>query len=183
MIQYSQDIISQYSSEFHRELFRIILGISHGNVQWIFHKHIFAWWVFTILIMEVNAKNFFPNNKMELLSNANCNDTHITCMCQVLDVLCIGTGSGNVLIYDFDTSSGHWHIWILPVIYSRNLTAMFSTSVRTIWNWTSSDCIFLSCNVRILEWIHTQGTPCSKQPRYLNFKWLQQDSNPEPLSL
>ena len=49
---------------------------------------------------------------MELLSNANCNDTHITCMCQVLDVFWIGTGSANVLIYDFDTSLGHWHIWI-----------------------------------------------------------------------
>ena len=91
-------------------LFRNIPRNFIGNfsgLYWEYLKHIFAWWVFTILIMEVNVKNFFPNNKMELLSNANCNDTHITCMCQVLDVFWIGTGSANVLIYDFDTSLGH----------------------------------------------------------------------------
>ena len=48
--------------------------------------------------------------------------------------------------------------------------------------------MFLSCHVRISEWIHTLqlpgcwGTPCSKQARNLKFKWLQLDSNPEPLS-
>ena len=51
-----------------------------------------------------------------------------------------------------------------------------------------SDCMFLSCHVRVSEWIHTlklpecQGTPCSKQARNLKVKWLQLDSNPEPLS-
>ena len=50
------------------------------------------------------------------------------------------------------------------------------------------DCMLLSCYVRISESIHTlylpecQGTPCSKQARYLKFKWLQRDSNPQPLS-
>ena len=44
-------------------------------------------------------------------------------------------------------------------------------------------CMFLSCHVRISEWIHTpwfpvcQETPCSKQARNLKFKWLQLDSN------
>ena len=28
-----------------------------------------------------------------------------------------------------------------------------------------------------------QETPCSEQVRYLKFKWLQQDSNPQPLNL
>ena len=48
--------------------------------------------------------------------------------------------------------------------------------------------MFLSCHVCISEWVHTlylpecQGTPCSKQARYLKFKWLQRDSNPQPLS-
>ena len=27
-----------------------------------------------------------------------------------------------------------------------------------------------------------QGTPCSKQARYLKIKWLQRDSNPQPFS-
>ena len=47
---------------------------------------------------------------------------------------------------------------------------------------------FLSCHVRGSEWIHTlqlpgfQGNPCSKQARNLKFKWLQRDSNSQPLS-
>ena len=27
-----------------------------------------------------------------------------------------------------------------------------------------------------------EGTPCSKETRYLTLKWLQRDSNPQPLS-
>ena len=47
------------------------------------------------------------------------------------------------------------------------------------------DSMFLSCQVRIWEWIHTlqlpecQGTPCSKQASYLKIMWLQRDSNPK----
>ena len=50
------------------------------------------------------------------------------------------------------------------------------------------DCMFLSCHVRVSEWIHTlwlpecQGTPWSKQARNLKFKWLPLDSKPQPLS-
>ena len=50
------------------------------------------------------------------------------------------------------------------------------------------DCMFLSCHVRVWQWIHTlqlpecQGTPSSKQVPYLKIKWLQRDSNPQPLS-
>ena len=41
------------------------------------------------------------------------------------------------------------------------------------------DCMFLSCQICISEWIHTlqlpecQETPCSKQVQNLKFKWLQ----------
>ena len=48
--------------------------------------------------------------------------------------------------------------------------------------------VFLSCHIRILEWIYTlqlhecEGTPWSKQTRYLTLKWLQRDSNPQPFS-
>ena len=50
------------------------------------------------------------------------------------------------------------------------------------------DYMFWSYHVLVSEWIHTlylpecQGTPCSSQARNLKFKWLQLDSNPEPLS-
>ena len=48
--------------------------------------------------------------------------------------------------------------------------------------------MFLLCHICISEWIHTlylhecQGTPHSKHARYLKFKWLQRDSNRQPLS-
>ena len=54
--------------------------------------------------------------------------------------------------------------------------------------YSALDCMFSSCHVRVSEWIHAlyflecQGTPCSRQASYLKFKWLQQDSNPQPLS-
>ena len=50
------------------------------------------------------------------------------------------------------------------------------------------ECMFLSYHVGVSEWIQTlllpasQGTPCSKQVRYLKFKWLQLDTNPQPLN-
>ena len=46
--------------------------------------------------------------------------------------------------------------------------------------------MLLSFHGCISEWMHTlylpecQGTSCSKQAQYLNFKWLQGDSNPQP---
>ena len=48
--------------------------------------------------------------------------------------------------------------------------------------------MFLSSNEHLSEWILTlqlpecKGTPFSKQVQNLKFKWLQLDSNPEPLS-
>ena len=58
--------------------------------------------------------------------------------------------------------------------------------VRT-YMYGALDCMFLSCHVRISEWIYTlyfdscQGTPCSKQARYL--KSQQRDLNRHSLSL
>ena len=64
---------------------------------------------------------------------------------------------------------------------------MISCVART-YLYGAFDCMLLSCHVRISEWIHTlylpecQGTSCSKQVRYLKFKWQQRDSNLQPLS-
>ena len=44
-IQYSLNIIWEYSPEFHSELFPNIPGIYHWNVPRIFHEYIFARWV------------------------------------------------------------------------------------------------------------------------------------------
>ena len=67
------------------------------------------------------------------------------------------------------------------------LAKWLSCAVST-YLYGAFDCMFLSCHVRVWEWIHTlqshecQGTNCSKQAPYLNIKWLQRDSNPQPLS-
>ena len=59
--------------------------------------------------------------------------------------------------------------------------------VRT-YLYGAFDYMFFSCHVRVWEWIHTLHLPecpetsCSKQAPYLKIKWLQQDSNPQPLS-
>ena len=55
--------------------------------------------------------------------------------------------------------------------------------VLSTYLYGAFDCMFLSCHIRVSEWIHTlqlpecQGTPCSKQAQNLRFKWLQLDSN------
>ena len=67
------------------------------------------------------------------------------------------------------------------------LTKWLSCAVST-YLYGAFDWIFLSCHVRVWQWIHNlqlpecQGTPCSKQPPYLKNMWLQRDSNPQPLS-
>ena len=71
-----------------------------------------------------------------------------------------------------------------------NNLAKFVKRLRSFVNtylYGAFACMFLLCHVRISEWIHTlylseyQGTPCSLQARYLKFKWLQRDSNLQPL--
>ena len=67
------------------------------------------------------------------------------------------------------------------------LTKRFSSVVST-YLYCAFDCMLLSCHVCISEWIHTLyllecQIPCSKQVRYLKFKWLKQHLNPQPLSL
>ena len=54
---------------------------------------------------------------------------------------------------------------------------------------TPNDSDLPSCHVRVSGWIYTIGLPkcqetfCSKQAQYLTFKWQQQDSKPQTLSL
>ena len=68
------------------------------------------------------------------------------------------------------------------------LTKWFSCVLSTYLHGTF-DYMLLSCQVRIWEWMpnlwlpECQGTPCSKQEQNLKLKWLQLDSNSEPLSL
>ena len=95
------------------------------------------------------------------------------------------------------------HIWRLSecngtrtnkhLVHKRKLNdlakpAKWFSCVVSTYLYGAFDCMFLWCHVRVWEWIHTlqlnecQGTPCSKQAPYLKIKWLQRDSNPQPLS-
>ena len=50
--------------------------------------------------------------------------------------------------------------------------------INELIDYYLSKCMSLHVTYAFLEWIHTtelpecQGTPCSKQVRYLKFKWL-----------
>ena len=66
--------------------------------------------------------------------------------------------------------------------------AKWLSFLMSTYPFCAIDCMFSSSHVRVPEYIYTlyttkcQETICSKQARYLKFKWLQQDSNPQPLS-
>ena len=66
--------------------------------------------------------------------------------------------------------------------------AKWLSRVVITYLYSAVDYMFLSCHVRISKWVYTlystecQGTPCSKQVQYLNFKWLQLELNPQSLS-
>ena len=67
------------------------------------------------------------------------------------------------------------------------LTKGLSWVVR-IYLYSAFDCICSSYHVPLSEWIHTlylpecQESRSSKKARYVKFKWLRRDSNPQPLS-
>ena len=66
--------------------------------------------------------------------------------------------------------------------------AKWFSCVLSSYLYGAFDCMFLSCHVRVSEWICTlylpecQGTPCSKQAQNPKTKRRQLDSNPQPLS-
>ena len=89
---------------------------------------------------------------------------------------------------DWNRTWTHNHLvckWTLN--YLAKLAKWLRCVVST-YLYGAFDCMLLSCHVRISKWIHTlylpefQGTPCSKLAQYLKFKWLEQDSNLQPLS-
>ena len=66
---------------------------------------------------------------------------------------------------------------------NKLLSLVMSTYLYSAFDW-----MLLSCHIRISGWIYTQYlpecqvSPCPKQARYMKFKWLQRESNPQPLS-
>ena len=111
------------------------------------------------LCIWVNVKELFPQNRRDIRSLSDYN----------------ATGTHNHLVHK------------LTLNHLGKLTKSSSWIVTT-YLYGAFDLMFLSCQVRVSEWICTlylpesQGTPCSIQAPYLTFKWLQRDSNPQPLS-
>ena len=111
------------------------------------------------LYIFLNVKGFLARNRRDIWSLNDCNRTR-TC---------------NHLVYketlNHLTQLTEWLTWIL------------STCLYRVF-----DCFFLSFHVHVSEWIHTQylsecqETRCWNQARCLMFKWLQGDTNPQPLS-
>ena len=79
------------------------------------------------------------------------------------------------------------------LVHKRTLShlaklANWLSCVLSTYLYGAFDCMFLLCQVRVSEWIHTlyfpdcQGTPCSKQAQNMKFKWLLLPSNPQSFS-
>ena len=79
------------------------------------------------------------------------------------------------------------------LVFKRTLNhlakqAKWLNSVVSKYMYGGFNCMFLSCDAHVSEWIHTlylsqcQRTPCSKRAPYWKLKWLQRDSNSQPLS-
>ena len=107
------------------------------------------------------------------------------CICLNVKELLAPRGREIWSLSDYNWTWTHNH-----VVHKRklnhlaNLAKCLSCVVST-YLYGAFDRKFLSCHVRISEWIQTlympecQGTPCSKQVRNLTFKWLHLDSNPQ----
>ena len=82
----------------------------------------------------------------------------------------------------------HNHLVRKRILNHLAKLAKWLSSVVSTYLYGAFDCMFLSCHLRVWEWIRTlqmpecQETPCSKKASYLKIKWLQRDSNPQPLS-
>ena len=108
----------------------------------------------------LNVKELFARNRCNICSLSDCNETRT-----------------------------HNHLVRKRTLkHLAKLTKLLGRVVST-YLFGAFDCMFLSCHLRISEWIHTlsfpefQGTTCSKKERYLKFKWMQRDSNPQQLGL
>ena len=82
----------------------------------------------------------------------------------------------------------HKHLLHKQTLNHLDKLAKWLSSAVSTYPYGTFDCMFLSCHVRVSEWIYIlqlpecQGTLFSKQAQNLKVKWLQLGSNLEPLS-
>ena len=82
----------------------------------------------------------------------------------------------------------HNHLVCKQTLYHLLKLTKWLRWIVSIYLYSAFDCMCLSYHVPISEWIHSlylpecRETRSSKKARYVQFKWLQRDSNPQPLS-
>ena len=93
-------------------------------------------------------------------------------------------------IYNDFVSNTKMHLFNFNIKTKFNLNRSCLNKVENVY-WTAELQARITWYTEyelIRNWLYVlimscQGTPCSKQARNLKFKWLQLDSNPQPLSL
>ena len=89
---------------------------------------------------------------------------------------------------DYNETRTHNHLVRKQTVNTLVKVIKWLSWVVSTYMYGTFDCMFLSCHVRISEWIHSLylpeclGTLCSKQLRYLKFKWLKRESKLQPPS-
>ena len=108
---------------------------------------------------RLNVKELLTRNRREIWSLSDCNWTRT-----------------------------HNHLVCKWTLNHLAKLAQWLSCVVSTYMYGAFDYLFLSCHVRVSDWMHTLwlpeclGTLCSKQARNLNFKWLSLNLNPQPLS-
>ena len=159
-----------------------------------FTEHL--WW---LLFKTCNSNNLFKYFSVISLTNSkylitcNSNSDKIIWKCIHLSKICSDGALTNLEqterdLSDCNGTQTHNHLIRKQTLKHLTKLAKRLSCIVSTYLYGDFDYMFLSYHVCIYEWMHTlylpecRGTPCSKQARYLKFKWLQRDSNPQPLS-
>ena len=155
--------------------------VNRHSTSW--SKWLYGWAALWVLISSVHLTVSFYHVTYAFLSESTLY------ICLNVRKLLARTKGDIWSLSDSNGSRAHKHLickWTLNLLAEPTewLSRILSTYL-----YRAFDCMFLSCHVQVWEWIHTlylpdcRGTSCSKQTRYLQFKWLERDSNPQLLSL
>ena len=93
-----------------------------------------------------------------------------------------------LILNDYNGTRTHNHLVCKQTLNHLAKLTKWLSWVLSTYLYDAFDYMFLSCHTRVSEWIHIQylpecqGTFCSKEGRYLKFKWLQQDPNQQLFS-
>ena len=119
-----------------------------------------SFWVSLLSIVCLNIKDFFARSRHHILSSIYSNRIRT-----------------------------HNHLVHKQMLKPSVRPAKWFSCVVSTYLYCAFGCFFLSCHIWVSEWVHTlelpycQGTPYSKQARYLKSKWLQVDSNSSPVAV